>query len=101
MTGRPDPPGIEASRALLGSGLVLVSVAALLGTAGGLAVTMAALGAARSWVQPRDEPLPDAVRRRLARAGAVAAAGAQGWRPADGQRFGPGARGRSAGIDDG
>ena len=101
MTDRSDPPSIQVNRALLGSGVVLISVAALLGTIGGVAMTIAVVGAARSWVQQRDEPPSVTARRRLAQARAAAAAGAQGWRQANGQVLGAGSTGRSAGIDDG
>jgi hypothetical protein len=80
MASRSDERSIEVNRALLLGGVVLISTGALLGTVGGIAMTVAAIGAARSWVRQLDEPPSAMARRRLAQARSAAVAGAQGWR---------------------
>jgi hypothetical protein len=80
MTPRTDERKIEINRGLLVGGAVLMSVGAVVGAAGALAVTVAVIGAARSWVGQLEEPPAAMARRRLAQARTAAAAGAQGWR---------------------
>jgi catabolite regulation protein CreA len=80
MSSRSDERSIEVNRALLLSGVVLISTAALLGTVGGIATAVAVIGAARSWVRQLDEPPSTMARRRLAQARTAALAGAEGWR---------------------
>jgi hypothetical protein len=109
---RADGPGVEVNRQLLASGVVLVSVGAVLGTMGGIAMTAAVVGAARTWVRELDEPTSVTVRRTLAQARATASAGVQGWRDANSRadsradrrassRAGAGSARVSSGIDDG
>ena len=81
--GQSDGQSIEVNRPLLLGGLVLISVGALIGTVGGIATTVAVIGAARSWVGQLDEPPSATARRRLAQARAAAIAGAQGWRQSE------------------
>jgi hypothetical protein len=80
MATGSNESGVEVNRALLMSGVVLLSTAALLGTVGGIAVTIAVVGAARSWTRQLDEPPSVLARRRMAQARSAALAGAQGWR---------------------
>jgi hypothetical protein len=80
MASRSDERKIEVNRALLLGGVVLISTAALLGTVGGITMTVAVIGAARSWVRQWEEPPSAKARRRLAQARSAAAAGAHGWR---------------------
>jgi hypothetical protein len=72
--------GVEVNRGLLMGGVVLLSTAAVLGAVGGIAVTAAIVGAARTWVRQWDEPPSALARRRMAQARSAAVAGAQGWR---------------------
>jgi hypothetical protein len=71
---------IEINRGLVTAGLIMVGIGSLLAMAGGLAATVAALGATRSWVQQWDEPPNAKARRAYQQARSAAAAGAQGWR---------------------
>jgi hypothetical protein len=80
MMSRSDEQRLEVNRALLLGGVVLISTGALLGTVGGIAMTVAAIGAARSWVRQLDESPSAMARRRLAQAKSAAVAGTQGWR---------------------
>ena len=79
MASLSNEGGVEINRALLMSGVVLLSGAALLGAVGGIAVTVALVGAARSWVDQLEEPPSALARRRLAQARSAAIAGAQAW----------------------
>jgi hypothetical protein len=88
MTSRSDGASIDVNRTLLGGGVILIFVGALLGMIGGLAATVAVIGAARSWVRHLDEPPSATARRRLAQAKAAAIAGTEGWRQANGQALG-------------
>lgn len=97
--GQSDGQSIEVNRPLLLGGLVLISVGALIGTVGGIATTVAVIGAARSWVGQLDEPPSATARRRLAQARAAAIAGAQGWRQANGQELGAPSPGAAAGLE--
>jgi hypothetical protein len=47
---------------------------------GGVAASIAAVAATRSWVRQWDEPPSAIARRRCAQARTAAVAGAQGWR---------------------
>jgi hypothetical protein len=85
MADQSEVGGVEVNRALLMSGVVLLSGAALLGALGGIAVTVAMVGAARTWVNQWEEPPSVLARRRLAQARAAAIAGAQGWTAAQQQ----------------
>jgi hypothetical protein len=92
-TARPDGTAtIEVNRPLLTGGLVMLGVGCLLCMGGGIAVTVAAVTATRSWVRQWDEPPSAMARRRYAQARSAAVAGAQGWR-----QNGPSAREVSAG----
>jgi hypothetical protein len=80
MTPRTDERKIEVNRSLLVGGAILMSAGAVVGAVGALAVTVAVIGAARSWVGQLEEPPSAMARRRLAQARTAAAAGAHGWR---------------------
>ncbi len=74
---------IEINRPLLTAGLVMLGVGCLLCMGGGIAVSVAAVTATRSWVRQWDEPPSAMARRRYAQARSAAVAGAQGWRQND------------------
>jgi hypothetical protein len=99
MTSQSDGRSIDVNRTLLGGGMILIFVGALLGTIGGLATTVAVIGAARSWVRHLDEPPAVAAGRRLAQARAAAIAGTEGWRRANGQAPGAPASRKAAGAE--
>jgi hypothetical protein len=80
MTSGTGERKIEINRGLLVGGAVLMSVGAAVGAVGALAVTVAVIGAARSWVGQLEEPPSALARRRMAQAKTAAVAGAQGWR---------------------
>lgn len=71
---------IEMNRSLLNTGLALLAVGSVLCAAGGVAATMAVVGAARSWIRQWDEPPAAKARRRYTQARSAAVAGAQGWK---------------------
>jgi len=99
MIGQSQEQGIEVNRPLLLGGVVLISVGALLGAIGGIAATIAVVGAARSWVEGQDEPPSAMARRRFAQARSAAIAGAQAWRQSDGQALGASAPGQGDGLE--
>jgi hypothetical protein len=80
-TARPSGTAtIEVNRPLLTGGLVMLGVGWLLCMGGGIAVSVAAVAATRSWVRQWEEPPSAMARRRYAQARSAAVAGAQGWR---------------------
>ncbi len=80
MTVRPtDQKAIEVNVPLLTGGLALLAVGGVLCMFGGLAATVAVVGAARGWVRQWDEPPSAKARRTYQQARAAAAAGVQGW----------------------
>jgi hypothetical protein len=81
MTDQSDGTAtIELNRPLLGGGLVLVAVGALIALTGSVAASIAVIGATRSWVRQWEEPPSALARRRYAQARSAALAGAQVWR---------------------
>lgn len=71
---------IQVNRSLLNGGLVLLAVGGVLCVSGGVAATVAMLGAARSWMRQWDEPPTVKARRRYVQARSAAVAGAHGWK---------------------
>jgi hypothetical protein len=71
---------IEVNRSLMTGGLVLLAVGGVLCVSGGVAATVAMLGAARSWIRQWDEPPTLKARRRYVQARSAAVAGAHGWK---------------------
>jgi hypothetical protein len=71
---------IEVNRFLMNGGLVLLAVGGVLFVGGGVATTVAMMGAARSWIRQWDEPPSAKARRRYLQARSAAAAGAYGWK---------------------
>jgi hypothetical protein len=81
MTSQSDAGNaIEVNRALLNGGLVLLVVGGVLCVGGGVAATVAMMGAARSWIRQWDEPPSAKARRRYLQARSAAVAGAHGWK---------------------
>jgi len=80
-TARPNgTAAIELNRPLLTGGLIMLGVGCLLCMGGGIAVSVAAVAATRSWVRQWEEPPSAMARRRYAQIRSAAVAGAQGWR---------------------